>query len=545
MDSSTKNALFIVGVVLATIVVAFVSFLIGSMIFESKNSVEDTSIKIAFYAEEDAEDIYTFDAKLGDQIVLPTAEECEFEAEEGYELKCWALEGEGTTYEPGERVVLTESVNFYAVWEEKQEGPEDPNPGNPDNPTPEDPTPGNPDDPTNPDNPPENLTVMFQVFIPKKGILQTLGQFYVEIGDSITLPTIESFNFSVEGYRFVGWRHQTDEDVLQPGETFVISSEFNDFWSVWEEIEEPEDPDNPTNPTLPTYYHVRYWYNGAVIYQDSYTDIGEYYTIPTNLSAAFSSVYMSQFKGWEYNGNIYSPGDRILKSEITEDIDFVAVFNGDSNPVDPEDPEEPEDPTTPEEPEDPTTPEDPEDPTTPEDPEITKYTVELYTPTTDNLDTILLKSYEVKDGEYFTFPSIESLGYEKEGFSFVGWQYKADGYVIYTPGEQVLINETIYSYDNCHFHAIWEEVEEPEPEDPEEPEEPEITKYTVELYADDSLDELLESYEVEEGEYFTLPTIESFGYEKEGYEFVSWNDGKYMPGARASISDVNKLFWAS
>ena len=239
MDSSTKNALFIVGVVLSTIVVAFVSLLIGAMVI-SPAEPEEQPVAINFYIEEDAEDVFTLSGEIGEVITLPTAEECEFE-KEGYTLKNWAIEEdeEITTYNPGDQITLRTGLSFYGVWEENV-----------------------PDEPT-----PTMYTVkLFADSTLQNALLTT----EVEENTNFAFPTMQSLNYEKQGFEFVCW--SDGENTYNPAQNIQATGNLN-FYAVWEEQQQ-------VDLVTITFYDGDYYPSKSVVVGTKILTKGQQYTLP-------------------------------------------------------------------------------------------------------------------------------------------------------------------------------------------------------------------------------------------------------------------------
>lgn len=303
MDSSTKNALFIVGVVLSTIVVAFVSLLIGAMII-SPAEPEEQPVAINFYIEEDAEDIFTLEGKIGERITLPTAEECEFE-KEGYTLKNWVIEEdeEVITYNPGDQITLEAGLDFYAVWEENK----------PDEPTPDDPS------------------GTFKVTFYKNNALdEILVEYNKTEGSKLELPFVEE---TQDGMRFKKWMriYSEEEQVAFLPETEITITEDIDFYAVW------------VDPTNPGYDEEIYSDGDGVLYKlsedkthailldatklgrDSYEILNNFANLPVEV------IETNSFKNMNIKELIISKNIKEIKQEAFFGCDDLTTVYFDAN----------------------------------------------------------------------------------------------------------------------------------------------------------------------------------------------------------------------
>ena len=134
-----------------------------------------------------------------------------------------------------------------------------------------------------------------------------------------------------------------------------------------------------------------------------------------------------------------------------------------------------------------------------------------------------LATYKVSENQYFDFPNISELNYQKEGYEFVGW---SDGENLYYDGAAyIYIGEC--EEDDYNIYAVWKK------------------HCTVTLYADETLaGEPLASYEVLEGKNFRFPDFIEFEYEKEAYEFAGWTNGEdNFEGESSVLIQDDTTFW--
>lgn len=618
MDSSTKNALFIAGVVLASFIVAFLSVLIGIMVLSSPQEPEET-VKIKFYYEENSNESQTFEYKLGQTITIPTADECDFE-NDGYVLTNWSFEisdnkytinpgdsisaGEYIFYanwheeneEPsedaqnlltvsfyynndfgyvknvkyeqneritlpgvenykktdytfacwedarhvewraGEEVTISSNTSFYAIWEKVNPTPVDPTPVDPTpvDPTPVDPTPVDPTpvDPTPVDpTPQEPITHTVILYADEEESEVIFNQSFEE-GSTFTFPTIASLDYEKENCTFVGWSSNHNA-----GDQIIVNSN-KTFHALWEEVK----------PQEPTIYTIYFYLNKSAIDYDPESAItieleeGESYELPSAASLGFE-IENHEFSGWKLvvdggdtfwhaHDGILVDEDKIFYAtweevEVTEKCNLV-LYNAVNYPdcdviisIQVNQNETFTFPTFAQLKEMGNNLEDyderiyeignyvctPHEQTeferyAPEDSLTIEYDLDIYVVleikecklefyADETCSDLLFEDY-IDAGEELSIPN-----YYLNNYKVVNWIYESESY---EPGETIVV------YNNMVFYVDeWEKI-----------------IYTVSFYADDTLSDLLDSYEIENEETFVVPTIEDLNYEKQNYEFKYW-----------------------
>ena len=543
MDSSTKNALFVVGVIVAAIVVTFISLLITSMIIESKKSSADIPVKINFYLEEDSDEVFTFDTKIGQTLVIPSAEDCDFE-NDGYSFDGWSFKSSDQIFEcnAGDEISPNTTIDFYAKWKESSSG---------ENEEPE----------------VEKVVVTFHY----QNDFAYVQKVEVEKDKTITLPSVGKYTKT--GYTFKYW--EDNRHVLKSaGEEIEINSATS-FYAVWAKKSSttpddpnpgnPDDPTNPDNPT-PETFTVEFIEDdpkGSVFIIATYQiEENAKFVLPTLSSLNYTPYRQGwTFKCWAQNALVVydsegghwavvregfeeddeidrDPGDEIT---VTSDITFFLVWEEYFETQAPQEPEEPEEPEY--------------------------LVVLLYEAVIDygSLNDNLLEAFEIEIGSTFTLPYLNELNSEKlhfknytikfwaqNGFTF-GNTHTAyyENEIDRQPGDTIVISGN----KEIEFWIVWEEYYETQT-----PQEPETETYTITFYKDENdyeNDLNPTSFTIESGSTYTLPTPQTLGYSKEDYEFYSWvghyyneeigeyrDTRDYLPGESIEI-DSNLIFYAN
>ena len=134
----------------------------------------------------------------------------------------------------------------------------------------------------------------------------------------------------------------------------------------------------------------------------------------------------------------------------------------------------------------------------------------------------------VTEGAYFTLPTISSLGWTRSGYTFKGWATYRGASVTYGDGARIYVD----SWTDA-LYAVWED-----------------DTHVMTLYRNNSAgDGAGARRKVPNGGYYTLPTISSLGWWRDGYEFKGWAtyhgaSVTYGDGARIYVSSGLSLLYA-
>jgi len=226
-------------------------------------------------------------------------------------------------------------------------------------------------------------------------------------GKFFTLPTIASLGWTRSDYTFKGWATYRGATTATygDGERIYVGSSLYSLYAVWQS--------NVSKHVLTLYRNNSYG-DGAGA-RRTVTD-GKFFTLPTIASLGWTRSDYT-FKGWAtYRGATtatYGDGERIYVGSSLYSL--YAVWESTA----------------------------------------TKYVVRLH------------RNYSAGDGatagrtmvvgSYRALPSVYSLDWDRDGYTFEGWAYYPDATVsdvIYVDGESVS-NLSYFSGDEVHLYAVW------------------------------------------------------------------------------------------
>ena len=130
----------------------------------------------------------------------------------------------------------------------------------------------------------------------------------------------------------------------------------------------------------------------------------------------------------------------------------------------------------------------------------------------------------VTEGAYYTLPTIASLGWTRNGYTFKGWATSRGATsATYGDGARIYVSFSLYS-----LYAVWQSN---------------ASKHVMTLYRNNSSgDGAGARRTVTDNAYYTLPTIASLGWTRNGYTFKGWATSRgatsatYGDGARIYVS---------
>ncbi len=143
------------------------------------NGDEDFLIKFI----SDGQTVNSIFAKNGDKISLPTLQN----EKDGYDFLNWST-SDGSTYNPNAEYIVNSSVEFYAVWDEKE----------------------------------------YMIKFISDG--QTVNSISAKFGERIQIPSLD---IEKDGYDFLNWS-TSDGSIYNPNTEYVVNSSA-EFYAVWDE----------------------------------------------------------------------------------------------------------------------------------------------------------------------------------------------------------------------------------------------------------------------------------------------------------------------
>ncbi len=286
-----------------------------------------------------------------------------------------------------------------------------------------------------------------------------------------TLPTIASLGWTRSGYTFKGWSTSRGGSVsYSDGERIYVGSSLYSLYAVWQ---------SNTPKHVMTLYRNNSSGDGAGA-RRTVLD-GGYYTLPTISSLGWTRSGYT-FKGWAtYRGGSvsYSDGERIYVGSSLYSLYAVWQSN------------------------------------TP------KHVMTLYRNNSSGDGAGARRT--VLDGGYYTLPTITSLGWTRNGYTFKGWATYRGGPVEYYDGESIYV----YSWLDT-LYAVWESN---------------TPKHVMTLYRNNSSgDGAGARRTVADNAYYTLPTIASLNWTRSGYTFKGWSTSR---GGSVSYSDGERIYVSS
>ena len=130
----------------------------------------------------------------------------------------------------------------------------------------------------------------------------------------------------------------------------------------------------------------------------------------------------------------------------------------------------------------------------------------------------------VTDNEYYTLPTVASLGWTRSGYTFKGWSTSRGGFVSYRDGERIYVSSSLSA-----LYAVWQA--------------PTTQKHVMTLYRNNSSgDGAGARRTVADNAYYTLPTVASLGWTRSGYTFKGWSTSR---GGSVSYSDGERIYVSS
>ncbi len=225
-----------------------------------------------------------------------TLRSCQF-TRNGFTFTGWntAANGTGASYNPGDEVVITSNITFYAQWAEDGQGGGGQGGG---------------------------TTTSYTIHFVANGGTGTMNDANVETGEYYTIP---SCGFTRDGYTFLTWNTQPDGSGSSygPGSEISISANLT-LYAIWDQN------GGQGGGTQGTTYTVRYNGNGGV---GTMTE----QTVADNTTITLRSCQFTRdgftFTGWntaaDGTGASYNPGDEVT---ITSNMTFYAQWqrNGSS-----------------------------------------------------------------------------------------------------------------------------------------------------------------------------------------------------------------------
>lgn len=296
-------------------------------------------------------------------------------------------------------------------------------------------------------------------------------------------------DYHMEGYYFAGWStSQAAEDVeYTAGEAYPVNRDL-DVYAVWVlEEQEPEITSLELTDYPPSYYYV-----GDVIDFQNVILVANYSDGSTK--EVTSNEYLAYF---EPDGDPYGAlvsGDYMLYftyEGVTTESGFPIYVNE----------REPE-----------------------------TYEFEIIFVANDGTSETRTNSFTHYESSYTydDLPSIEQIGFTREGYSFVGWSYDSDG--------EVLKEAPVIESGTTTFYAIWELVG------------PRY-QYTVTFDGNGATSGSTDSVILSGDDYSQTIIFPVCGYEREGYIFAGWGFNSeaviaFQPGEERTDITSDTTFYA-
>ena len=292
-----------------------------------------------------------------------------------------------------------------------------------------------------------------------------------------TSYTIPSCSFNKSGYAFAGWKVENaceaGASIRQPGYTIYDLCGNLTLTATWKA--------NSVKHIM-TLYRNNSGGDGAGA-RRTVTE-GAYYTLPTISSLGWTRSGYT-FKGWAtYRGATtatYGDGERIYVGSSLYSLYAVWQSN------------------------------------------VSKHVVTLYRNNSSGDGAGARRT--VIDGEYYTLPTIASLGWTRSGYTFKGWAtYRGATTATYGDGERIYVGSSLYS-----LYAVWQSN---------------VSTHVMTLYRNNSSgDGAGARRTVHDNAYYNLPTIDSLGWTRSGYTFKGW--ATYRGATTATYGDGECIYVGS